>query len=78
MAFYIGINKTSQDQTTARYQFASGGRIGSFEIEKATGQVTLIDEMPDDTAGHHFERAAVKIMRAWRAGHLPDFAEWTS
>lgn len=78
MAFYIAINKTSQDETTVRYQFASGARIGSFEIEKATGQVTLIDEMPDDTAGRHFERAAVKIMRAWKAGEMPDFAEWAS
>lgn len=78
MAFYIAINKVREDEASARYRFTSGTRTGTFEIEKTTGNVSLIDEMPDDPAGHHFERASVKIMGAWQAGQLPDFAEWAS
>lgn len=78
MAFYIAIYKTSEDQRVARYRFSSGVRSGNFEIEKASGSIELLDEMPDDASGRHFERAAVKIIRAWKTGQLPDFAEWAS
>lgn len=78
MAFYIAISKIDEDPAAARYRFASGDRSGSFEIDKSTGNITLVNQMPDDDAGRHFERAAVKIMRAWKTGPLPEFAEWAS
>lgn len=67
-----------EDPAATRYQFTSDTRAGSFEIDKSTGNVKLINEMPGDAAGRHFEKAAVKIMRAWKTGQLPDFAEWAS
>lgn len=79
MAFHIIIKKLTEDSTTCQYQFTSGvDRRGVFQIEKATGNVVLIDPMADDEPGHVFQRAAVKILKEWRKGTLPDFAEWAS
>ncbi|GGZ00630.1 hypothetical protein ACFFTM_09560 [Pseudoduganella plicata] len=78
MAFYITIDKIDEDPAAARYRFTSAERSGSFEIDKSTGNITLVNQMPDDDAGRHFERAAVKIMRAWKTGPLPEFAKWAS
>jgi hypothetical protein len=64
-----------EDPVAAQYQFTSDTRVGSFEIDNSTGNVKLINEMPGDAAGQHFDRVAVKIRRAWKTGQLPDFAE---
>ena len=79
MAFYLIIDKISEDDLVARYRFTcDGGRIGSFQIDKESGEVSLLEPMPGDERGHAFNRAAVKIMREWKQGNLPARSEWAS
>ncbi|MBV9494353.1 MAG: hypothetical protein JOZ54_08900 [Acidobacteria bacterium] len=79
MAFYIEINKESEDARAAQYRFEADRQgVGRFEIDKATGQVELLSPMPGDEKEKVFQRAAVKIIREWREGRLPERAEWAS
>lgn len=79
MAFYLLIEKTSENDLVVSYRFTGdGGRTGSFQIDKESGEVSLVEQMPGDEQGHAFNRAAVKIMREWKQGNLPAFAEWAS
>ena len=79
MAFHILIKKIAENLDIGKYEFSSGGDIsGTFKINKVTGDVELIDAMPGDEQGHIFQRAAVKILKEWRKGTLPEFAEWAS
>lgn len=79
MAFYIKIQKILEGDAAVRYSFESDqGRRGSFELNKKTSEVILIEPMPSDEQGHCFNRAAVKIMREWREGRLPEMTEWAS
>jgi hypothetical protein len=64
-----------EDPAAAQYQFTTDTRVGSFKINKSTGNVKLINETLGDAAGQHFDRVAIKIRRAWKTGQLPDFAE---
>ena len=77
--FYIMIHKEGETAQSAQYRFeADHQRVGRFEIDKATGRVELLSPMPGDEKEMFFQRAAVKIIRAWREGRLPDRAEWAS
>lgn len=79
MAFYLLIDKMSEDDLVAIYRFTGdGGRTGSFQIDKESGDVSLVEPMPGDEQGRSFNRAAVKIMREWKQGNLPVRAEWAS
>lgn len=79
MAFYIIIRKINEDNRFASYQFAGDGeRYGEFSINKKSGDILLTKKMPGDEAGHFFNRAAMKVLRAWRQGELPELAEWAS
>lgn len=79
MAFHILINKLVENSATCQYQFTCGAdRRGVFQIEKETGDVLLLEAMVGDEPGHVFQRAAVKILKEWRKGTLPDAAEWAS
>lgn len=79
MAFYISIHKVSEDDGAARYRFVGdNGRAGTFAIDKETGEISLVEKMPGDEGGHMFNRAAMKILRAWKQGSLPESTEWAS
>ena len=79
MAFYIKIQKTSENESVACYDFESDqGRRGVFEFNKQTGESSLIDPMPNDERLHCFNRAVVKVTREWKEGRLPQMVEWAS
>lgn len=79
MAFYIVIEKMSENEGSAIYRFTGdGGRAGSLQIDKVNGEVSLIESMPGDEKGHMFNRAAIKIMKEWKGGSLPAMTEWAS
>lgn len=79
MAFHIVIEMIDEGDDVANYRFKSdGGRVGLFQINKSSGEVKLIEQMPGDEGGHIFNRAAVKVMREWKRGKLPSVAEWAS
>ena len=79
MAFYIEIEKISDDGSKAEYRFRGDhGSVGRFEIDKSSGDVQLLEEMEGDSSGASFKRASMKIKKSWMKGDLPDFAEWAS
>jgi hypothetical protein len=79
MAFYIKILKVLEAENSAQFKFESeGDRQGMFEFNKKTGEISLIEPMPDDEQGHYFSRASIKILREWRTGRLPEMTEWAS
>lgn len=79
MAFYIKIEKISDDENKAEYRFTGDhGRVGRFEIDKPSGEVQLLEEMGGDSGSASFKRASMKIKKSWMNGVLPDFAEWAS
>jgi hypothetical protein len=79
MAFYIVVEKMSEDALVATYRFKGDWELtGTFQINKENGEILLIEQMPGDEKGHVFSRAAVKILREWKQGNLPQFVEWAS
>jgi hypothetical protein len=79
MAFYVRINKIAENEAVASYRFEGDlHRTGSFDINKQTGEISLVEPMPGDEKGHAFSRAAAKIMKEWKQGSLPETAEWAS
>lgn len=79
MAFCIRLNKTGEDDVSARYEFEGDqGRCGLLGFNKLTGEAFLIEPMPDDASLHCFRRAAVQVTREWSNGVLPEFLEWAS
>lgn len=78
VAFHILITKIAEEKSTAKYKFESNFQTGEFEINKENGEVTLTQGIPDDHKNKIFNRAAIKIMKEWKSGSLPDFSEWAS
>ncbi len=79
MAFYIRIEKVTEDNDKAGYRFIGDDNYqGSFAILKTSGELNLIEGIPGDLDGGMYRRASMKILREWRNGNLPELAEWAS
>jgi len=84
----IGIEKIAETEGDAQYAFVSdvfepdpglrsrmmvvGQNRGVLRVAKATGDVTLVQPMPEDDGDQRFTRAAAKIRKHWEAGELPE------
>jgi len=79
MAFYIEIDKISETVAEAIYEFSDteAGK-GRLRLDKASGDVTEVMAAPGDDKGRRFQRAAVKVVRHWKEGQLPDKTCWAS
>jgi hypothetical protein len=61
------------------YSFESDNeRRGMLSLDKATGDASLIEEMPGDERMQCFNRAAFKVGREWKSGVFPELLEWAS
>lgn len=79
MALYIMIRKISDSPTSAEYTFGHDeSRLGQLKLDKATGDVVLVEPAPDDKAGALYHRAMYKIKKHWAAGELPEVTCWAS
>lgn len=79
MAFYVRITKTEDGGRYAKYRFTSDGTaVGCLLIDKQTGDIKILDPVPGDESGALAARAAVRLRKEWRSGHLPDLTEWAS
>ena len=75
MAFYININKTFEDDNAAEYQFISSpNKNGLLRINKTTGAIVFLKSI----AKNINQRAAVKILKHWHNGSLPESTCWAS
>lgn len=79
MAYWIKIEKTNEGGDKVIYRFTSdGGNSGVFEINKESGELSLLEPMPGDEEQNIYRRASIKIIREWKSGSLPDVTEWAS
>lgn len=79
MAYWIKIEKTNEGGDEVIYRFTSdGGNSGVFEINKESGEFSLLEPMPGDDEQNIYRRASIKILREWKSGSLPDVTEWAS
>jgi hypothetical protein len=79
MAFYVKLQKSFEDKDVAKYNF--GGTddfFGVLEIDKLSGEVTLISPLSSDSNNMFFNRAGAKIRKEWKEGNFPDTTEWAS
>jgi hypothetical protein len=84
----IGIEKIAETDADAQYAFVSdvyepdprfrsrmmivGQNRGVLRVAKATGDVTLLEAMPEDDGDKRFTRAATKIRKHWEAREYPE------
>ena len=79
MALYIMIRKMIDSPASAEYMFGSDeDRLGQLKLDKATGDVVLVEPAPGDEAGALYHRAMYKIKKHWAAGELPEVTCWAS
>ena len=79
MALYIMIRKITDNPTSAEYAFGTGeDRLGQLKIDKATGNVVLVEPAPGDDEGVLYHRATYKVKKHWAAGELPEVTCWAS
>ena len=76
----IHIEQTGLDESCATYSFYQVGQgPGRLMISRQTGEVTLLEAAPNETASNDiFLRAASKLTRHWRNGELPERTFWAS
>ncbi|MHB1038660.1 MAG: hypothetical protein ACYC35_30175 [Pirellulales bacterium] len=84
----IVIEKVADTESHADYAFVSdvyepdpryrsrsmivGQNRGRLRILKATGEITLLEAMPEDDNGKRFQRAARVIRRHWESREFPE------
>lgn len=79
MAYYLRITKMEDGERAAKYAFTSdGAHMGCLLIDKQTGDITILEPLPEDGSGALAARASARLRKEWRSGHLPDLTEWAS
>ncbi len=79
MAIYIEIEKLKERENTVQYKFSLLNECsGILSINKDSGDVTLIEPLPNKHGENHFARAAYKVKKHWKEGNLPDKTCWAS
>jgi len=84
----IGIEKVGETSEAAEYTFVSdvyepdparkgrsmvvGQNRGILRILKATGEVSLLQPMPEDEGDKRYLRASAKLRQHWTVGEYPD------
>ena len=82
MAIYLKISKVYEDQTCVRYEFDSGIEncfdTGVIELNKKSGNCSIISEMPGDIDNELAGYAYRAILKHWQKGEFPDKTCWAS
>ena len=79
MAIYIAIRRVIDGPEYADYMFGlSEGIGGRLRLNKASGDVSLMEHAPGDSENAFYSRVASKIRKHWAAGELPDKTCWAS
>ncbi len=74
MAVYVLIQRISEYETHANYLFGKNEELcGEFQIDKASGEVSMLRPAQGDNADNaSFRCAEYKIKGHWKAGEMPN------
>jgi hypothetical protein len=79
MAFYVKIEKRSETEELVIYEYWSKEDLrGKLQLNKSSGEVFPLENIPGDEQGSLFMRAAMKLRREWKDGRIPEVTEWAS
>lgn len=73
MAIYVGIKKLSSDDEFVEYSFGPNEEeVGRLRVNKSSGKIDILDEVPGDESRKYSTRAARKITLHYRKDEFPD------
>ncbi len=79
MAIYIEIEKLKEIGDSVQYRFSLLDECsGILSINKDSGDVSLIEPLPNNKGEKHYARAAYKVKKHWNNGSLSDKTCWAS
>jgi len=79
MAFLVLLKKISETPEVAEYSYGPSEEVvGRVQIDKYSGEVSLLQLAPGDTQQALFTRAAWKLEEHWEEGQFPDTSCWAS
>ncbi len=78
MAFYIEMDKVEETDEYVEYSFGRNSAFGLIRLDKNNKTVRVLKECSLDISGKWSQRAAVKLVRLWRSGSLPEKTQWAS
>jgi len=79
MGMYVMIRKKADDEVHAEFEFGPNeNRLGRIRIDKASGEMVVLKDVPDDTKSIYSTLAQRKIHLHWKDGEYPDATCWAS
>jgi hypothetical protein len=79
MAFYILINKVSETNNDAVYEFWENETdIGCLKLDKKAGKTTELRQIHSLNSEAVFIRASQRVLQHFLAGELPERTCWAS
>jgi hypothetical protein len=79
MAIYVSIRKIADKINYVEYSYGvSDDKLGRLNVDKQTGEISIIEVAPGDSQGRFSSRAIYKLTQHWEAGELPDVTCWAS
>jgi hypothetical protein len=83
LGYTIFLRRTREARGSVEYTYSATegleGDSGVLEIDRQSGEIRVLRHVGGSIdADRLWERAAMKLRRAWRAGELPDELLWVS
>ncbi len=79
MAFSIHLNRLTQNDKYALYEYGSTGKnFGKIRIDKANGDIYLLKLAEDDDSEAQAKRAGFALIKHWKKNEFPESAYWAS
>ena len=78
MAFYIEMDKVEETDEYVEYSFGRNSAFGLIRLDNNNETVLVLKECSLDISGKWSQRVAVKLVRLWRSGSLPEKTQWAS
>jgi hypothetical protein len=79
MAFYVLILKEKEDEKSVIYRFGPHeDHLGSLWLDKSSGEVEQLQEIPVNNSQAFYQRAAIKVRQHWKKGSFPEKTCWAS
>jgi dTDP-glucose pyrophosphorylase len=79
MVIIVLMRKVTEDSSVAIYEFGPNEeRTGRIQVDKATGKVVVLAEVPDDKKSAYSLCAVRKLTKHCQRGEFPERTCWAS